>query len=151
MATSSMSTRAAAEIASRPEIDNLPTLLSRLGDDVTEFFDTKFSLLKVELSEEANTFIRAGTAIAVSAVVAAIGFALLNVAIALGISALFANTNLPPSGRYALGFVITGIPYLVIGSIIAMAIKGRLAQQKLVPNATIEELRRDAQWLKKEF
>jgi len=38
----------------RTENENLPSLFSRLGDDVMQLFDTKMTLLKVELKEEAN-------------------------------------------------------------------------------------------------
>ena|SRR5438105_1325400 len=131
--------------------ENVTALLSRLGDDVTQFFDTKVALLKVEVREEVNTFLHASVIIAAGAVLAAIGFALLNVAVALGISALFANTNLSQAAKYALGFVITGVLYLIIGSATAMTMKSRLAKQQLVPRATVEELRKDKTWLKKEF
>src|SRR5687768_49416 len=64
-----------------PKNDNesLPTLFSRLGDDVMQLFDTKMSLLKVEIKEEANAYARGGVMIAVGGIIAAIAFALLNV------------------------------------------------------------------------
>src|SRR5438270_5317070 len=129
--------------------ENITGLLSRLGDDVTQFFDTKIALLKVEVREEVNAFLRAGVIIATGGALAAIGFALLNVAVALGISVLFANTNLSQAAKYALGFVITGVLYLIIGGVTAMTMKARLARQQLVPRATVEELRKDKRWLKK--
>ena len=59
-----------------------------------QLFDTKMSLLKVEIKEEANEYARSGIMIAVGGIIAAIGFALLNVALAFGISTLFAETDL---------------------------------------------------------
>jgi uncharacterized membrane protein YqjE len=136
-----------------PGIDNesLPTLFGRLGDDVMQLFDTKMSLLKVELKEEANAYARGGTMIAIGGVIAAIGFALLNVALAFGISALLANMNITQPARYAIGFVAAGALYLIIGAIIVTSMKNRLAKQSLVPDRTIEELRKDKQWLKNEI
>lgn len=136
-----------------PHVDNenLPALLSRLGDDVMELVDTKISLLKVEVREEANTFIHGGVVMAIGGVIATVGFVLLNVAAALAVSTLFANTNFSPAAQYALGFVITGAIYLVLGSIIAVAMKSRLARQSVVPPRTVAELRKDTQWLKKEL
>jgi len=134
-----------------PETEHLPTLIGRLGDDVMELVDTKINLLKVELKEEANTFLHSGIMIAVGGVIATIGFALVNVAIALAVSTLFANMDLSPAAKYALGFVVTGFVYLVLGGIVVMAMKSRLAPQKLVPARTVEEIRKDAQWLKKEL
>jgi len=131
--------------------DNLPTLVSRLGDDVMQLFDTKMSLLKVEIKEEANAYARNGAMIAIGGVIAAIGFALLNVALAFGISVLFADTTLSQPARYALGFVSAGALYLVIGAIMISVMKSRLAKQHLVPDRTIQELRKDKQWLKNEL
>ena len=131
--------------------DNLPTLFSRLGDDVMQLFDTKMSLLKVELKEEANTYARGGAMIAVGGVIAAIGFALLNVAVAFGISILLARVEMSQSARYAIGFLAAGVLYLIVGAIIVSAMKNRLAKQHLVPDRTVEELRKDKQWLKNEL
>ena len=136
-----------------PETDNesLPSLFSRLGDDVMQLFDTKMSLLKVELKEEANTYARGGAMIAVGGVIAAIGFALLNVALAFGISVLLVNVDISQPARYAIGFVTAGVLYLIVGAIIVSTMKKRLARQSLVPDRTVEELRKDKQWLKNEI
>jgi uncharacterized membrane protein YqjE len=116
-----------------------------------QLFDTKLSLLKVELKEEASAYARGGIAIALGGIVAGVGFALLNVAVAFTVSTLFANANLSQSAKYALGFVLTGLVYLVIGGIIILTVKNRLARQSLVPDKTVEELRKDKQWLKNEL
>ena len=149
MATSA----SAASTAITPKVENesLPTLIGRLGDDVVQLFDTKVSLLKVELKEEANAYARGGIMIAAGGIVAAIGFALLNVALAFGISTLFADTDLTQPARYAIGFVTAGVLYLIVGTIIITAVKNKLAKQNLVPDRTVEELRKDKQWLKNEL
>ena len=135
----------------RGELENIPGLLSRLGEDVTELLDTKLSLLKVEVKEDVQSYIRGGVMIAVGAVVALVGFALVNVAVAFGVSTLFADANLSQPARYALGFVITGGAYLLIGGITVLAMKSRLAKQDIVPNRSLDELRKDKQWLKNEI
>ena len=116
-----------------------------------QLFDTKLSLLKVEIKEEANEYARDGIMIGVGGIIAAIGFALLNVALAFGISTLFANVDISQPARYAIGFVSAGVLYLVVGFIIITMMKNRLAKQSLVPDRTVEELRKDKQWLKKEL
>src|SRR5688500_9844355 len=130
----------------RGELENIPGLLSRLGEDVTDLLDTKLSLLKVEVKEDVRSYVRGGVMIAVGSVIALVGFALLNVAVAFGISTLFAQADLSQPARYALGFVITGGVYLVIGGIIVLAMKSRLARQDMVPNRSLDELRKDKQW-----
>ena len=133
------------------ELENLPALLGRLGDQVTELVDTKIDLLKVEVKEEANLYLHGGVMIAAAGVVAAVGFALLNVAIALGVSLLFANSGMATTASYAAGFVTTGLFYLIVGGIVAMVLKNRLMQHNPAPTRTIEELRKDKQWLTKEL
>jgi len=139
------------EAAMRDETESLPNLFTRLGDDVMALFNSQLALFKVEIKEEANAYARGAMMIGLGAVVAAIGFALLNVAVAFGVSTLFAQANLSQPATYALGFVITGIFYLILGAIIVMAIKSRLSKQQLVPNRTVEELRKDKEWLKNEL
>jgi uncharacterized membrane protein YqjE len=132
-------------------VEGLPNLLSRLGDDVMALINSQLALFKVEMKEEANTFARNAGMIAFGAVVATIGFALLNVAIAFGVSTLFASANFSQPASYALGFVVTGAFYLLVGGILMLMMKSRLAKQQLVPPRTVQELRKDKQWLKSEL
>jgi uncharacterized membrane protein YqjE len=138
-------------MAPQTENESLPSLFSRLGDDVMQLFDTKMSLLKVELKEEANAYARGGAMIAIGGVIAAIGFALLNVAVAFGISVLLANVDISQPAKYAIGFLAAGVLYLIVGAIIVTAMKSRLAKQHIVPDRTVAELRKDKQWLKNEL
>jgi uncharacterized membrane protein YqjE len=131
--------------------DTLPSLLSRLGDDVMQLVNSQLALFKVEVKEEASRFARDAGMIAFGAVVATIGFALLNVAIAFGVSTLFARANFSQPASYALGFIVTGAFYLIVGGILMLVMKNRLAKQQLVPPRTVQELRKDKQWLKSEL
>jgi uncharacterized membrane protein YqjE len=131
--------------------DSLTNLLSRLGDDVMQLVNSQLALFKVEIREEARAYARGVAFIGVGAVIATIGFALLNVAIAFGVSTLFAQANFSQPASYALGFVVTGLFYLLIGGIVVLAMKNRLAKQELVPPMTVQELRKDKQWLKSEL
>jgi uncharacterized membrane protein YqjE len=138
-------------VSTRPENDSLPGLVSRLGDDVMQLFNSQLALFKVEIKEEVNTYARGIAMIATGAVIATVGFALLNVAIAFAVSTLFAQANFSQPASYALGFVVTGAFYVLVGGILALAMKSRLAKQTLVPERTVEELRKDKQWLKNEL
>ena len=141
----------AEEIAARTDAENLPGLFSRLGDDVMQLFNSQLALFKVEIKEEAGAYARGITMIAVGAVIAVVGFALLNVAIAFAVSTLFAQANFSQPASYALGFVITGAFYVLVGAIVVLLMKNRLAKQELVPKRTVAELRKDKQWLKNEL
>lgn len=135
----------------RNDAEGLPTLFSRLGDDVMQLFNSQLALFKVEIKEEASAYARSVTMIAIGAVIATVGFALLNVAIAFAVSTLFAQANFSQPASYALGFVVTGGFYVLVGAIVVMLMKNRLAKQDLVPHRTVQELRKDKQWLKNEL
>ena len=130
------------------DIQELPALFGRLSDGVMTLLDTKLSLLKVEIKEDADAYIRGGAMIGVGGVIAAVGFALLNVAIAIFVSTLLPETWSQPV-RYATGFVITGLLYLVIGGIIIITMKNRLTKRNLVPSRSVTELKRDKEWIQK--
>jgi uncharacterized membrane protein YqjE len=138
------------------DVENLPALLGRLGDDVMRLVDTKLSLVKVELKEDASFYARNGAFTAVGAMVALIGFALLNVAVAFFISNFFANDAATTAERftptsYGLGFLITGVIYIVAGGVIVLVMKNRLSAYNPVPTTSLDEIRKDKQWLKNEM
>ena len=138
-----------ARVESQADLDNLPALFGRLGDDVVKLLDTKLSLLKVEVKEDASFYARGGALMGVGGLIAAVGLALLNVAIAFFVSKLFTFDD--PRLNYALGFLVTGVLYLLIGGVIVMLTKNRLSRRDPVPNRTVEELRKDKQGLKNEI
>ncbi|MCA1815123.1 MAG: phage holin family protein [Acidobacteria bacterium] len=132
------------------ELDQIPSKISRLGDDVMQLLDAKLGLLKIELKEEASFYTRTGALIAVGGVLAAIGFTLANVAVAFFVSRLFIGSFTEPVA-YALGFLVTGALYVIIGAAIAVTMKSRLASYSAAPQRSIEELRKDKVWLKNEL
>ena len=135
----------------RSDDESLPQLIGRLGEDLTSLFDTKLSLLKIEIKEDVDAYAHHGVTMAIAVVIAAIGFALLNVAIAFLVSTLFDGAELSQPVRYALGFIITASAYLIIGGVMIVRTKNRLAKQDLVPNRSVKELERDKQWIEKEL
>jgi uncharacterized membrane protein YqjE len=132
------------------DIEGLPALFGRLSDGVTTLLDTKLSLLKVEIKEDVSAYTRNAITMLIGGIIAAVGFAILNVAVAFFVSVLLPNT-LNEFVRIALGFVITGALYLIIGAIFIVKAKNNLAKRDVVPNRSVEELRKDKEWLKKEL
>ena len=149
-ATGAATAPATTTTAQQSEIEGLPAMVGRLGDQVMTLVDAKMGLVKVELKEEAAAYGSGVAMIAVGGVLAAIGFTLLNVAVAFFMARLFFYSFTPPIS-YALGFVVTGVLYLIIGGILVVVMKNRLAALNAVPERTVEELRKDKQWLKKEM
>jgi uncharacterized membrane protein YqjE len=131
--------------------ESLPALIARLGDDMVTLLDTKLSLLKIEIKEDLRAYLRNSVFLGVGGVIVVIGFALLNIAIALAIASLFEHTQLSPPARYALGFLLIALLYLIIGAVIIVKAKGRLAKQNLGPERSLEEFERDKRWLKREL
>jgi putative superfamily III holin-X len=129
--------------------DSLPGLLGRVGEDLATLLDAKLGLLKIEIAEDARAFARGGAAIGVGSVIAAVGFVLLNVGIAFLISAVFGDTQLGQPMKYSLGFLITGGVDLLIGGGVIAVTKNRLGGRVIVPEKSIEELKKDKQWLKR--
>jgi uncharacterized membrane protein YqjE len=130
------------------DIQELPALFGRLSDGVMTLLDTKLSLLKVEIKEDAEAYISGGAKIGIGAVIAGVGFALLNVAIALLVASLLPEAWGQPV-RYTAGFAIVGLLYLLIGGIIIITVKNALAKRQLVPSRSVNELKRDKEWIQK--
>jgi len=130
---------------------DLPSLVEKLGGDLAKLFDQKLALLRIEVKEEVDEYVRGSILMLAGGIVAAIGFALANIALAFAVSTLFVNTAFSQPAKYALGFVITGVAYLVIGGTVVLLAKNRLAKQALVPKRTVRELEKDKQWLQREL
>lgn len=142
---------ALAERKNQSEGNDLPSLVERLVEKVATLIDQKLALLKVEVKEDVNAYVRGGLMILGGGVVATVGFALANIALAFAVSTLFAELDMTQPAKYALGFLVTGVGYLVIGSIVILVIKNRLARQGIVPRRSVRELEKDREWLKKEL
>jgi uncharacterized membrane protein YqjE len=132
------------------ENESLPSLFSRLTDELTQLFDAKLELAKAEIKEQVGAYALGVALVLVGAVIATVGFALLNVAIAFLISMLFDTTRWSPPARYGVGFIITALLYLGIGGIMIVIAKNRLAKQRFAPK-TAADLKRDKEFLKQEF
>ena len=130
--------------------ESLPSLFARLTNELTQLVDGKLDLLKAELREEAGVYAAGIGLILGGLLIATVGFALFNVAIAFFISLLFDRTHWSPAARFGLGFIITAVLYLVIGAIIAVVAKNRLAKHRLAPKSAAE-LKRDKEFLKGQF
>lgn len=133
-----------------PEAEGLPALFTRMADQLTELFDTKLALLRVEIKEEVSTYTRGAIMILIGGVGIVVGFNLLNVALAFLVSTVFASSTLSQPVRYALGFIITSLLYLIGGGVVIVIAKNRMAKTGIVPKRTVAELERDKEWLENE-
>ena len=139
-----------AVVSGKQDGTDLPAMLERLAANIAQLFDQKLALLRLEVKEDAEAYVRGAILILAGGIVAGVGFALANVALAFAISTLFSDFDLSQPAKYALGFIVTGIAYLLIGGIVIVLTKNRLAKQSLVPR-TLEEVQRDKKWIENEL
>src|SRR5205085_7910135 len=104
-----------------------------------------------EIKEDINSYVHSTLSIGIGGVIVMIGFALLNIALAFLLTSLFEGMQISQPVKYAIGFILTGLLYLVIGIFVILRAKKRLAIQDLLPEKSLLELKKDKEWLKEEL
>jgi uncharacterized membrane protein YqjE len=118
-------------------------LVERLFSDMGTILDQKLTLLTIELKNEGAAVVRNLLILLVGVVVVTLGLLLQSIAAALWIGA--AIESVPG------GYGIVGLVFVLGGGSLLAAMRGRLEKQQLLPRKTLQEFRRDAQWIKDEF
>lgn len=120
--------------------------LEELRDDLKQFIETRYEMLRTELSASL-TKLRGGVVlIAIAAVFGLVGMILLGVCVAFAVGLFFGV--FPNQGGVALGFLIVGVLALIVAGIAGITAASRLKAQELAPNRTLRVLQRDQQVLK---
>ena len=120
----------------------LGALLRSLGEDVGTLVRQEIELAKLEASRTAKRVALDGAWIGAGAVIVAVGGLCLVVAMALGLGALL--------GSYWLGTLITGLVLVAAGALVAWKGAGDLRRGGFAPTGTVETLKEDAAWAKRE-
>jgi uncharacterized membrane protein YqjE len=118
-------------------------LVERLFSDMGALLDQKLTRLTIELKNEGAAVVRNLLILLVGVVVVTLGLLLLSIAAALWIGAAIESV---PGGHGIVGLV-----FVLGGGSLLAAMRGRLEKQQLLPRKTLQEFRRDAQWIKDEF
>ena len=118
-------------------------LVERLLSDVGALLDQKLTLLTIELKNEGAVVVRNLLVALVGAVFATLGLLQLSIAAALWIGAAI--------GSVPGGYGIIGSVFVLGGGSLLAVMRSRLEKQHLLPRKTLQEFRRDAQWIKDEF
>lgn len=137
------------DLNGRTDAEELPSLVSELGSDIAELFDAKVGLLKLEVKEDMVAYLLGAASIAGSIVIATIGIVFASLAAVFALSNFFPSYGINATLSLALGFVIVGAVWIIIGLIAARVFSKRLAQRELAPE-TVEELRKDKRWIQNE-
>jgi predicted phage tail protein len=115
-------------------------LLKSLADDITRLFAQEVALAKAEVSGAVRDIKSGVMSMAIGLGVLFAGFIILLVAAVLGLSLFFVPW---------LAALIVGGVVCLIGIILLMSAKKSLDPQGMVPNRTIESLRRDEAMVKR--
>ena len=129
--------------------DSLPELVGRLGEDLSRLVDSKLSLLKIEIQDDLRSYLRGAVHVVAAGAVAAVGFGLVSVGVALFAATLLAQSaSLSWPTAQATGFVVIGLFFMAGGVIVATRAVARLKQTDPTPERSIGELERDKKWLR---
>ncbi len=117
-----------------------------LRDDLKSFLETRYEILRAELSSSIARSLRSGMLLAGAAVTGAMGLLLLSIcasiAIAMGLGAITDQVGL------VWGFLIVGGVEVLIAGAMAGAGVSKLKSADLKPTRTLHVLRRDQQALR---
>ncbi|HET7275718.1 MAG TPA: phage holin family protein [Longimicrobiaceae bacterium] len=127
----------------KDEANSLKVLFRRLADDATTLMREEMALAKLEMRREA----RAITADLVKVGVA-LGLALLGALAMTAFLILVIGTLLD---AFWAGALIVGAVFLIIGGLMARNATNDLANRSLKPEDTVETLRDDKRWAKREL
>ncbi len=118
-------------------------LLKRVTSDSAELIRQEVTLAKVEMRESLSTMAQDATR-------ASIGLGLTLVGVLAFATFLIAGLGVLFDGRYWLSALIIGVIFLAVGFFLARNALSEMKQHGLVPDQTVESLRRDAAWAKRE-
>jgi uncharacterized membrane protein YqjE len=125
---------------------SLAQTLEELREDLKQFIETRYEMLRSELSCSLAKLRVSGMLLGAAAVLALAGALLLAVCVAFAIALFFGA--FPNQVGVVWGFLITGFVSLLVGGAVGVAAKSKLRAEDLAPNRTLKVLRRDQQILK---
>ncbi len=140
-------------------ISHLSAQFKRLGDEITQLFNARFDLLKIEGKNDVVAGLRCGGLIIGGGTIAAFGCLLVSVAAACYVAKLFGAGNVVDSltmplvvGRdkpllYGAGLVLVGMLCLLIGGGVGIIALG-LVRERTPLRRSVNELRKDRQSIK---
>ncbi|MCU1302988.1 MAG: hypothetical protein JWQ87_3272 [Candidatus Sulfotelmatobacter sp.] len=124
----------------------LAEVMSDAKEELTQFVQTRFELLKTELEQKFKLLKVAGLLAAVAAVLIATAYLFLTVALAAFVAATFADSPY----RWVFGFLAVGVLWGLLGGIAGYFAKREFALKGIAPSRTIAVLKGDKLWIQSE-
>jgi hypothetical protein len=123
----------------------LSDLIKTLSQDLGNLVTLQIELLKAETKDSAKTLARDSALLIAGAVLAYIAFCVITLAIIGFIAAALPMDLLM---AVAVSSVIVGVAYALLAGGLAWAGINHLKKRGVAPERTIEEIRRDKEWVK---
>jgi uncharacterized membrane protein YqjE len=120
----------------------LGELLAKLSQDSADLLKTQVELTKAEVREEVREASRAGVAFGVAGLLGFLALLLLSFAAAWGLS------EIVPEG---VAFLIVGVVFAAIAAVAFLVGRKTVEQADFVPHDTIETVKEDVQWAKRQM
>ncbi len=130
-------------LASPPRDESVSTLVGRLIGDVLRLVEDDVALATLEMKQHAESLAHTAVQFLAGGFLASVGLLLLATAAALGLGRALDSP--------IAGYAIVGGLIAVAGIIAAGVARSRLGRQHVIPTQTIDELRRDATWMRHEI
>lgn len=124
------------------ELRELHAAVAAVGDDFTELARREGALARTELSENLSLAVRGAIAGG-----AALPFALLALAF-VALAAMFALALVVPLWAAA---AVVALVLAVIGAVLALIARNRLAATQLIPQQTIRSVQEDIRWAREQL
>lgn len=125
----------------RPD-QSLGELLGELTSEFSTLIRDEVQLAKVELKAEAKDAGKAGGLLGAAAVAGLMALILLSFAIAWGLAEIM------PAGW---AFALVGLLYLIAAAVMGLAGKKKLDEVNPTPEQTVQTLKEDVKWAKKQI
>lgn len=120
------------------------SLVSRLGNNISEMLGLRAELLKEELKESGRTLARDSALLVSGAVLGLFAVGVLSLALVSLVAWLLPFTLL---ASLALGALIVGVAYAAIAGVLAWYGLDHLKKRGVAPERSIEEMEKDKQWV----
>jgi Putative Actinobacterial Holin-X, holin superfamily III len=124
----------------------LAQVVSDATEEIKEFAQTRFALLKAELKQKFH-LLKVGVLLAaVAGILLATAYILLTLALVALVASAFPGSPF----RWVFGFLAVGVSWAILGGIVAYFARREFVVNSLTPERTIQVLKGDKIWIQSE-
>lgn len=129
-----------------PNDKNVAALLSEMKEQLKEFAQTRFAMLKAELQEKVRVAKASAPLAVIGILLLSTAYLLLTIALVGLIAAAFPHNPF----RWAIAFGLIGVLWAILGAGAAYAAIRAIMSKGLAPRRTVEVLKADKLWFQSE-